>query len=216
MNPEALDILNKVKSGEITSEEAAQLLQQLDERQSAAAGLEATASAQPESASSLASAPLQSAGGFETPPEVDELPDLGWWKKAWLIPLGVGTVILVLAAIMMGWSYSAKNFFWFYCSWLPMVLGLLVLFLGWWSQQARWVHIRVKEAGDKRVTISVPLPFGLAGWLLRIFGRFIPSKMDPRVLENLPEMLDAIAKEKGPTTIEVDEKDGSRVRVYII
>ena len=110
----------------------------------------------------------------------EALPDLGWWKKGWLIPFWIGTGILVFGALQMGWAYSSKNFFWFNCAWLPMAFGLLVLFLSWWSQQARWVHVRVQDADGSRVSISLPLPLGLAGWGLRTFGRFIPNmKAEP-------------------------------------
>jgi hypothetical protein len=90
-----------------------------------------------------------------------------------------------------------------------------ILVFGGWSQHARWVHIRVKDADGGNVNISLPLPLGLAGWGLRLFGRFIPN-LDPKILAELPDLLASLAKEKGPTTVEVNEKDGSRVRVYIL
>ncbi len=150
-----------------------------------------------------------------TPEEEDFQPDLGWWRKGWLIPFWAGTGILVLGAILMGWAYSSRHFFWFYCSWLPMLLGLFVLILGWWSQQARWVHVRVNDADGSRVAISLPVPLRLTGWGLRVFGRYIPN-MEEKLLEEMPAIFNALAKEKGPMTVEVDEKDGSRVRVYIL
>jgi hypothetical protein len=226
MDPEAMDILNRVKSGELSAEEGAKLLQELEDRTGAqdqdqvdpasqAVWIDQPVMQTPGGEHAAAAPEIVSAFGEEQPPAEEPLPDLGWWRKGWLVPFWAGTVILVLSALWMGSAYSSRNYFWFYCSWLPMLFGLLVLFLSWWSQQARWVHVRIKDADGTRVAVSLPLPLGLAGRLLHIFGRFIPN-LDRKALENLPEIFDTLAKEKGPTTVEVDEKDGTRVRVYIL
>ncbi len=219
MNPDVVAILNQVKSGELSVEVGAIQLQELELRASL---VPAANGATPDQQSQSASGdqPPASAAQVSSPPVEEDFSsdlgsDLGWWKKAWLIPFWAGTGILVLGAIMMGWAYSSQHFFWFYCSWLPMLLGLLVLFLGWWSQNARWVHIRVNDASGSRVAISMPLPLSLTGWALRVFGHYIPH-MEERVLENMPDLFHALEKEKSPMTVEVDEKDGSRVRVYIL
>lgn len=213
MNPDALEILKKVESGELSVEEGAQRLQELEGLDSAAANgmvpVLDTAAAR-STAQDLAARPE----GIEAQNE-DLPPDLGWWKKGWLIPFWAGTGVLVLGALQMGWAYSSQKYFWFYCAWLPMLGGLLVLLLSWWSQQARWVHVRILDADGSRVSISLPLPLGLAGWVFRVFGRFIPN-IEKKVLDDLPGILEALSKEKGPATVEVNDEDGSRVRVYIV
>ncbi len=219
MNPEVLSILNQVRSGELSVEVGAIQLQELEMRASILPSANMDTPDQ-QSMSASGGQPSASAAEVSSPPVEEDFSqnlgaDLGWWKKAWLIPFWAGTGILVLGAILLGWAYSSRHFFWFYCSWLPMLLGLLVLFLGWWSQNARWVHVRVNDANGSRVAISMPLPLRLTGWALRVFGRFIPN-MEERVLESMPDLFHALAKEKSPMTVEVDEKDGSRVRVYIL
>lgn len=213
MNADALEILKKVESGELSVEEGARRLQELENRAGAAANGTVPVS-DSTAAWSSAQVSVTTPQGIEAHDE-DLPPDLGWWKKGWLIPFWVGTGILVLGALQMGWAYSSQKFFWFYCAWLPMLGGLLVLLLSWWSQRARWVHVRVQDADGSRVSISVPLPLGLAGWAFRVFGRFIPN-MEKKVLDDLPGILDALSKEKGPATVEVNDEDGSRVRVYIV
>ena len=208
MNDDAMEILKKVGSGALSVEEGAQLLQDLENHAQAADRL--TAPIIDQSSSFVA----QSAAAPQAE-DIDPVPDLSWWKKGWLIPFWVGTGILVFGAMQMGWAYSSKNFFWFYCAWLPMLLGLLVLFLSWWSQKARWVHVRVQDADGSRVSISLPLPLGLAGWGLRTFGRFIPN-MKEELFTNLPGIFDALSKEQGPASVEVNDEDGSRVRVYVV
>lgn len=231
MYNQTIEILNKVKSGELSVEEGARRLQSFEASETNSANAEILG--QPVIGQPGEENPADLPLGAETPwdakPSWDAVaprdaepsqeeefqPDLGWWKKAWLIPFWVGTGILVLGALLMGWAFSSQHFFWFYCSWMPMLFGLGVLFLSWWSQQARWVHVRVKDANGSRVAISLPLPLGLAGWALRVFGRYIPN-LEKKVLDELPDILTALDKEKGPTMVEVNEKDGSRVRVYIL
>lgn len=198
MNSEWLDIIKKVKSGEISVDEGARLLE--------------------ESGVAAASEPLAAPVlvGPENEPEPDEPHyDLGWWANAWLLPFWIGTGIFVVGAILMGWAYSSHPGFWMVCSWFTLLFGLFILFLGWWSRNAHWVHVRVNEAGGTRVSISLPLPLRLAAFLLRIFGPLFP-KIREQHLENLPDIFDVLAGERGPLTVEVDEEGGTQVRVYIL
>jgi hypothetical protein len=186
---ELLKILRKVQSGELSVPEGAERLETLD-------------------------------GEIEVlpppaPVEEDFAADLGWWKDAWLIPLGIGTALFVSSAFFTSWTYTNQHFFWFYCSWLPLLLGLLVLLLGLWSIQARWVHVRVQPAEGKRVNISLPLPLALPGWLLRTFAHRVPG-WEEKHIRDLPPILDALRQTKEPIIVEVNEKDGERVRVYIL
>lgn len=194
-NEEWIKILNQVKNGELTAEEAAHRMEGADPAVPRPDELPGELPARV----SQADVPLQ---------------DLGWWKNAWLIPIWVGTMILVLSAWLLSWGYANERFFWFYCSWLPLLLGMAVLLLGVWSRQARWLHVRINEKGSPRVAISLPIPTRFAGWLLRILRPVIPPLQDAK-LDNVPELLSALGDLRDPIEIEVDEKGGDRVRVYI-
>lgn len=196
MNDDSLDILKRVQSGEMSVEDGAARLEAVESTEAAGA-----------------STPPPQAR-YE-PTSEDISPDLGWWGSAWQILFWTGTAILALGAVMMGWAYSFNRHFWFYCSWLPMLLGTFVLLLGWWSQRARWIHVRVNGADGKRVSISIPLPLSLASWLLRVFGRWIPGIKEQN-LGDLPTVLDALEKADGPVIVDVDDKDGDKVKIYII
>jgi hypothetical protein len=189
-----LEILNKVKTGELSIEEAAQRLEDME------AGVEE---------------PVYSGEALRSSEAEVFQPDLGWWKNAWQIPLWVGIAIFVLSAFFMAWAFQTESLFWFYCSWLPLLLGLFVLFIGVWSQQARWAHVRVQEKDGTRVSISLPLPVRLASWFLRVFGPRI-SGLREKHLEELPAVLDALSSSDDPISVEVDDEDGDRVRVYIL
>lgn len=210
MDAASLDILNKIRSGEMTVEEGARRLELLE----AGPG---EPGAQPQ-AETTSPGEGSYAGENETivgQPEEPIQPDLGWWKNAWWIVFSAGSGIVVLAAMFMGWAYSSQHMFWFTCSWLPMLLGLLVFFLGWWSRTARWVHVRVHGNDGGHVTISMPLPLRLAAWALRFLSPFIP-KLREQNLEGLPDIFNALADTEGPLSVEVDDEDGSQVRVYIL
>lgn len=191
MNNARFDILNKVMNREISPEEGAARIADLESEE----------------------APYTTV--TELPPAAENFrPEIGLWKHAWLIPFWIGTAIFILGAFIMAWAYPGRHFFWFYCSWLPMLFGLLLLFLGWWSQRARWLHVRVQDQDGKNVAISLPLPLGLAAWLLRVFGPWIPQLRDQHFTD-LPPILESLSGVKEPLSVEVDD-NGSRVRVYIL
>ncbi len=189
-----LDILRKVKTGDISAEEADRLLSEADDRE----------------------APAFLPQGEPVPQVAPEEPlaGLGWWKNAWLIPVWVGIAVLIFSAWLLTWGFTNERMFWFYCSWLPLALGMLVMILGVWSRQARWAHIRIRDEGGPKVTISVPLPIRLASWGLRTFGSRIKN-LEDKHLETLPEILDALGDTRDPVTVEVDGDGGDHVRVYI-
>lgn len=195
---ERMNIFNQVRAGEISIEEADRMLQSLGEptRANPEAGIPAGES--PDSKQ----------------PAADTITGLGWWQNAWLIPVWVGIAIIVFSALLINWGYTNQRFFWFYCSWLPLALGILVLILGVWSQQARWVHLRILDADGPKISFSLPLPIRLASWVLRIFGSRIPGLKDKH-LDQLPEILDAIGDSRDPISVEVDDGD-DHVRVYIL
>lgn len=191
-NTELLDIINKVKNGELSVEAAARRLEALE--------------------------PAAAPAASDTPPaETGEIPmpDLGWWRYAWLIPFGVGIVITALSAWLLSWGYINERLFWFYCSWVPLLLGILTLMLGVWSQQARWAHVRVRSLDGTRVSVSAPIPARFAGWVLRFLGPRIPA-LKEKHMDALPEILDALGKSREPVFVDVDDEDGDQVRVYIL
>jgi len=206
MGEEPLEILKRVRSGQISVEDGAQRLEALE----SGAGAGGRADEHVEDA--------QPGARYE--PSADDIAneigaDLGWWGQAWQIPFWTGTAVLALSAVLMGWAYSSSHNFWFYCLWLPMLFGVLVVMLGLWSRRARWVHVRVNDASGKRVSISLPLPLRFTSWVLRVFGPMIPSIREKH-LDDLPTVLDALEHTDGPISVDVDDKNGDKVKVYIL
>lgn len=225
MNPTQREILQKVERGELSPSEAAELLSGAPSAPSAPPAPPPPAA---QAAPFLANLPIRVESGPSAPPrdpeaELDDIDTrLAGWKRWWMIPLWAGMGVFLLGAALMAWGYTAGRMFWFYCSFLPLLMGLGVMGLAWWSQRARWLHVRVEDPDEKtgkttRVSVSMPLPIHFAGWVLRTFGNRIPGLRDqPQVISSMPEMLAELDQNKEPLIVEVDETDGTHVRVYIV
>lgn len=216
MKSEWIDVLNQVKSGELSAEEGAARLQQIEDQSVRAQ--EPAPAAEPVEDAAGAGAPGGPHVVETSSPPVDER--LERWQRWWLYPFWAGLGVFMLGSALMAWSYTSERFFWFACAWLPLLLGLMVLIISAWSKTARWVHIRINDpgkGGDKptRIAISLPLPVHLAGWGLRVFGPMIP-KFKEKNLDVIGPVLEALGDNHDPLSVEVDDKDGEKVQVYIV
>jgi hypothetical protein len=191
------------------------ILQMIEDSQiSAAEGLrllDALGAAAAETPAEPLSAPAQSA------PEAD----LEYWRRWWMLPMGVGIGVLLVGALLMYAAFQAGGLgFWFACASLPFAAGVLIMALAAGSRSARWLHVRVRTnpaANDwpRNIAFSFPLPIRLTAWLLRLAGPFIPQLKD----HGLDELVLALAETtsaEAPLYVDVDEGDGGeRVQVYI-
>lgn len=218
MSPSTREILEKVQRGELSAEEGAALLNQ------AQAGTFAPEPPPPP-------APEMPPPGAKQDEKVriDDKPDfdpeldgrLQTWKRWWLFPLWIGMGIFIIGAALIALGSTAPSTFWFVCGFFPLLFGVFFMLLAWWSQRARWVHVRVREShGDgsiNRVAISMPVPISLGGWFFRTFGGVIPGLREQgKVVEMLPELFHELEHNREPIAVEVNEGDGTEVRVYIL
>ena len=141
------------------------------------------------------------------------------WKRWWVLPLWAGTGVTVLSGMLMFWAFITGGFgFWFACTWMPFLMGVILLALAWGSRTAPWLHIRVQQKPGERpqkIAISFPIPVRLTAWGLRTFGRWIPS-LDVNTLDEVILALKDVSAEEAPLFIDVDEGEGGeRVQVFI-
>lgn len=198
MDPKWLEILEKVKSGEVSVADAEQSLGNMNQPAGHAESVEVFPKHSPEEEEAAFNNRLKE------------------WRRWWLYPFVIGLVIVVIGASLMTWGYSSQLLFWVSCSWVPLVLGVVILSAAAWSSQARWVHVRVKDPQENsKVSISLPIPLGLASLSLRLFGSRIPPFKDQDLNAVLPA-LDILRKNHDPIVVEVNEKNGEQVQVYII
>jgi hypothetical protein len=140
------------------------------------------------------------------------------WSRFWLYPLLVGGGLLIAGSLVMGLVYaSGAAHGWLVCGWTPMILGLLLAILAWWSRSSTWLHLRIHEGqGSRRkLALSFPLPLTLAAWALRVAQPFVPQLRDTGVDDLIIALRNSTA-EGQPMVVDVqDDESGERVEIYI-
>jgi hypothetical protein len=142
------------------------------------------------------------------------------WKRWWMIPLWIGVGITVIGALLMFLTLRASHYtlsFWFACTWVPFLLGIGVIVLAFASNRMRWLHVRVYQKENewpRKISISLPLPLRLIGWIMKIAGNWVPDLREKGV-DQMVSVLEA-TNSKEPFYVQVDDDDdGERVEVYI-
>lgn len=238
MSEERMRILEMVAQGTINAEQAAQLIQALDDGADdefddveAMFPEDVNAVDPVETFETIDEAPAdeddevghheEEAARREPASESPEIPQqYRKYRSFWYIPLAIGVGITALSGFLVYAGNRADwHWFWMSCVWLPLLFGIVVMMMSAMSRTARWLHVRVNTGQDewpRRIAISLPLPLRTAGWLMKVFGGWIPG------LDDIPVPVgDAIlALEKSltpddPLYVHVEDTDGEKVEVYI-
>jgi hypothetical protein len=196
-------ILQMVEDGKITAEEAVTLIKALEE-------------AAAEEEMQIFETGASSESAYDAP-EFEEVKARA--RRYASIPLGIGIVMTVLAAYwMFALTQNANYGFWFFCAWFPLLLGILLLALSAGGISSRWIYVDIHQAEEewpKRITLGLPIPFGLVSWGLRNFGHYARD-IDRAQMDAVLAALDASKAMDEPLIVNVDEGDGGdRVQVYI-
>ncbi len=134
-----MGILEQVEAGTLGADEAARLLLQ----QRAASRL-----------------PLGAQAGAEDAEEeisFDEVPP----RRAWKVFLGIGLFFTVLSALWMNFILQRSGMnFWFYCTWLPFSVSILITALAWMARNSTWVqmHLRSNKGQGGNLYLTLPVP----------------------------------------------------------
>jgi hypothetical protein len=197
-------ILQMVADGKITAEEAARLMQSLEE----SAGEEIEVIDGKGDSGSAATA-------------TEEFEQVRRRALRWaMIPLWIGVLFTILSAWgMYSIQQNAGYNFWFFCLGMPFILGIVLIIMGAGGGNSRWLYVNVDriraQEWPRKITIAFPLPLGLVGWFLQNFGGHI----DGLKKTSVDEVLQAIALTKSikePLIVNVeDDEEGDRVQVYI-
>jgi hypothetical protein len=194
MDEAQLKVLQMVQRGAISAEEAEELLSALDG--------EAQSGGPPEAASSSAHPPSTGEATTRTGPP-------RWWQRAWVYVLGGGTVLAALAlAFTITIAQGGSHLGWLACTLPLLILGVLVMVLTWWSRSARWLHVRVREEGQ-RVNISLPLPLRPAVWALRLARPWVPKLRETAIDEVILSLADADIADQEMLVVEVDDAEAA-------
>ena len=158
-------------------------------------------------------------------PDADSLTDsiepeeIQRWKRWWSVPLWIGLGVVVLSSLWMQSTWNENTLgIWFFCSWVPMLLGILLMVLAWNSRTSPWLHVRIRQpVGEKpeRIAFSIPLPLRLSAWGLRNFGHYIPN-FDASGIDEVIMALNDTKIDQAPLIVDVqDDEDGEHVQVFI-
>ena len=200
------EILEKVERSELTPEEGASQM--------------AKAARQIRTALPPTSAPAQPDEKHTSDPEIVEDFEsvYAFWRNWWILPLSAGAIVFVLGTVLIAWGSQSGHMVWLFCGTFPLLLGLGVMLISFWSRTARWLHIRIRDQDGShptRVAISMPIPIQLIGWGLKTFGHFIPGlREQPQVYNSLPEIMQALEKSGDPLVVEINQKNGDEVRPH--
>jgi hypothetical protein len=203
-------ILKMIQEEKISAEEGLRLMQVLDE-QPDHSGLGQ------ETAESTSPAPdVIDPPPFSQDPGIKKTMDKA--RSLWMIPFWIGVAITTLGSWIMFRNMLPTAGFngLFYCLGLPiLILGVLIIMLGWSSRTSRWIFVSVDQGSGefpRRIRLGFPLPLGLASWFFRNFGNSING------IKNVPidQMIDALHETSDPLVVNVDDgDDGDKVQVFI-
>lgn len=202
---EQKQILKMVEDGKISAEEAVILMKALE-------------TDMPETRSlPLETIDAEAGSGSEPDPGLAATAEKA--RSLWRIPLYIGIGLIVLSAILMYVAMRTSGYnFWFYCLWLPFLMGVAIMALGAASRTMRWLFVRVEQKPGNRpqkIVFGFPLPLHLAGWFLRNFGHKIPD-LEKTNVDDIIQVLDATGSSNAPLVVNVeDDEDGERVQVFI-
>jgi hypothetical protein len=183
---EKMRILEMIEAGEISAEEGARQLEVL-------------------------AAPTHPA----RPPEAAPIALPVWVRRIWQAVFWSGAALTAGGALLLTMFYAGEaGVGSAICGWPLFVAGLLGLLLGTWLPNATWFSLRVREEGNQRISLALPLPLGPIAWIVRLVRPFVPQLQDIAV----DEVILALREVRGgrPFIVDVDEgKGGERVHVYI-
>jgi hypothetical protein len=150
-------------------------------------------------------------------PQIDQ-DEMDSWRRWWVIPFWIGVGFTVLGGALMYWAWAAHGIgLGFIAAWIPFLIGLGIMVLGWNSRSGPWVHIRVHQKpgeSPERISISLPLPVRFFTWTIRTFGQWIPDI--PGGADEVLLALSRFSPGDPPLSINVDdEEEGQKVIIYI-
>lgn len=200
---ERQQILKMVEDGKITAEEGLKLMQALAQD----TAIEESVTVETISGGEAASA-------AESDPEFDR--KLDRFRRLWIIPLVAGILITVAGAYWMYTSLQSSGLgFWFYCAWLPFLLGVAVIALGFDSRTSRWIYVDVhQKPGDSPERIVVTFPLSPVTWLVSLVRNYIPAEQKGAA-DSILNAIFRSTKSSEPMFVDVHDDDGEHIQVYI-
>jgi hypothetical protein len=208
---ERQQILKMIEDGKITAEQGLTLMQALGDEPEDESVPELPAG--DEIPSFITEPGGEAEDEKKTDPEFDR--KVNRFRSLWTIPLWIGVAITVAGAYWMYASLQASGFgFWFYCAWLPFLLGVLVVAVAFSSRTSRWIYVNVKQKpGETPQRIVIAFPLSLVSWLM-MFAKGKIHEHERGAVDDVMRAVFESTKSTEPLMVDVNE-DGEHVQVYI-
>lgn len=206
-----LDILRKVENGVLDLQSASRLLQEIDLVDSSNNPI----SVQDE----IIDPPQEQIHLSEDVITKNHIERPSWSIIFWIIPLLIGVTLLAISSFDLYQNYRISGMntrFWL--SFIPLTFGILFVYMSWSLENARWIQLDIRQPkGEKpeKIILAFPLPFRLVGKLLRIFGSRLPPKFRQMDLAEMLATFDDQINHQDPVFINVDDDDGTKVKIYL-
>jgi hypothetical protein len=210
-----MQILRMIEEKRITPDEGVELLEALSAgKEGGLAQFAATGEEVAAMPLSPAETPVAESEWSEEPAAPTVPADMPNFRHVWLIPLAAGGVVSAVglgSILLIQWASPGSLFL--LCGWTPFLAGLAIVLLAFWSRTARWLHVRIR--GERRITLSFPLPLRLAGWILRLVRPYVPQLEKTGLDEVILSLDEGLASEGGFYVDVQDGEAGEQVQVYI-
>ena len=136
-------------------------------------------------------------------------------RIGWQVLFGVGVTTMAGGGLLLARIYggeAARGLTW---GWALFALGVLITGLGWWSRRAKWLTVRVREGDGRKFALALPLPLGLAAWVLRVAQPYLPQLQGTDADEAILALRQGL-EDGGAVVFAVDEgQDGDKVEISI-
>jgi hypothetical protein len=140
-------------------------------------------------------------------------------RKSVEVAIYWGVALTILSASAIHSRQSGSGFgLWTSCFALTLIIGVLVTASAAGLGPSRWQYLDIdranQAAGPRRITPAIPLPLGLASWLLSACSYFIEASKRSMV-ELVPQVFFVAGKIRESLKLSVDGDGGARVHVYL-
>lgn len=203
MEPNRLEILKKVENGEISLDVASKLLADIEQSGEINESI----------------VPPTFDNNEADFPKPEKIKKPAWANIFWIIPIFLGVLLTIFSSTWLYQNYESSGLgFKFWLTWIPFLIGVFLIYLGWALQRAKWIHVNIKQPEGKsprRIFIALPLPLQFLGLFLKIFKGKIPSGTSSFDFEELMDTIEKQITKDEPLFLDVNDEDGTKVEVYI-
>ena len=204
-------VLKMIESGKITPEQGLSLIHSLEEA--------------PDDGSPQDSPPVSQAGESTENTTSGESFDFmvdnhkKYASRFLQVILWIGIVISVSSGLGMYGIIQAQGLnAWLFVLAIPLLLGIALIAFSVGTHKSHFLYVDIKQKKGQRperLILGFPLPLRFMSWLFRTF-HFSKFTSSGASLDEIMDMLDTSISRGEPMVVNVEENNGSRVKVFMM